>query len=93
MFRCLQFVIITYKLFLGVLVFGVAIILAISNIDYKMFGCAKLGFKVLDYQIKVLILLLGRSPCPKGVRIVIIWCYTPFIESKETLYSVPIWFS
>ena len=38
-------------------------------------------------------LIIDRSPCPKGVRIIGRWCSTPYIEAKDTLESVTIWLS
>ena len=58
-----------------------------SNKKYKN-GAESLGH---CYRWNLL-LLLGRSLCPIGVRIVGWWCYIPCTESKETLYYVPIWF-
>ena len=37
-------------------------------------------------------IILYRYMCPNDVLIVGRWCYTPCIEAKETLDSVPIWF-
>ena len=39
------------------------------------------------------IILLYRSLCPKGVRIIGRLCSTSCTAAKETLYSVPFWFS
>ena len=39
----------------------------------------------------IILILIERSMCPNGVRIVGQWCSTSCTEVKETLYSVPIW--
>ena len=37
----------------------------------------------------ILLILLDQPPCPYGMQIVGGWCYTPYTESKETIYSIP----
>ena len=48
---------------------------------------------VQSLMIIIIIIILDQYMCTKGVRIVSQWCPTPNTEAKETLDSVPIWFS
>ena len=48
------------------------------------------GHELVENGHLLLILILDRSMCPDGVRIVGRWCSTPCTEAKETLDSVPI---
>ena len=43
---------------------------------------------IIPLILLLLIILLGRPPCPYVMRIVGLWCSTPYTESKETLDSV-----
>ena len=48
-------------------------------------------FLMIKTTYILLIILLDRSPCPEGVRILGRWCSIPCTEAQETLDSVPIW--
>ena len=43
-----------------------------------------------DHVQKLLLLPIDCHPCPNVMHIVGWWCSTPYIESKETLDSIPL---
>ena len=63
--------------------------------DVNMFECTEIAESIYEgaLLLLLLLLLLERSPCIQGVQILGKWCSTLCTEAKETLDSVPIWFS
>ena len=51
-------------------------------------GSSSRFFSLID---KYILLLLVWPLCTDGMHIVGRWCFTPYTEAKETLYSVPKW--